>query len=76
MTPTLRRCAGRCPPRGLALPVQISTGMQARPHAPPAWEAAAKPTTSRLSPNIKTRKKVAALFKSAPAPETNPSDNA
>ena len=44
--------------------------------APPSWEAAAKPTTSRLSPNIKTRKKVAALFKSAPAPETNPTENA
>ncbi len=44
--------------------------------APPAWEAAAKPTASRLSPNIKTRKKVAALFKSAPAPETNPTENA
>ncbi len=35
---------------------------------PPAWEAAAKPTASRgLSPNIKTRRKVPALFKS-PAP--------
>ncbi|WP_310564896.1 DEAD/DEAH box helicase [Hydrogenophaga sp.] len=43
--------------------------------APPAWEATAKPA-SRLSPNIKTRKKVAALFKSAPAPETNPTENA
>jgi superfamily II DNA/RNA helicase len=31
----------------------------------PSWEAAQKPT-SRLSPNIKTRKKVPALFKSAP----------
>jgi ATP-dependent RNA helicase RhlE len=31
--------------------------------AVPAWEAAAKPATSRLSSNIKTKKKVAALFK-------------
>jgi len=44
--------------------------------AAPAWEAAAKPATSRLSPNIKTRKKVAALFKSAPVPETPPTENA
>jgi superfamily II DNA/RNA helicase len=42
----------------------------------PSWEATAKPATSRLSPNIKTRKKVAALFKSAPAPETPPTENA
>ncbi len=33
---------------------------------PPPWEAAAKPATSRgLSPNIRTRRKVPALFKSA-----------
>ena len=44
--------------------------------ATPSWEAAAKPAPSRLSPNIKTRKKVAALFKSAPAPETPPTENA
>ncbi len=44
--------------------------------ATPSWEASAKPATSRLSPNIKTRKKVAALFKSAPAPETPPTENA
>jgi len=31
---------------------------------PPAWEAGAKPATSRLSANIKTKRKVAALFKS------------
>jgi len=31
---------------------------------PPAWEAAAKPVASRVSANIKTRRKVAALFKS------------
>jgi superfamily II DNA/RNA helicase len=43
--------------------------------APPAWEAAQKPSTSRVSPNIKTRKKVAALFKSAPAPENTPTEN-
>ena len=30
----------------------------------PAWEAAAKPATSRVSTNIKTRRKGAALFKS------------
>jgi len=30
----------------------------------PAWEAAAKPVTNRVSTNIKTRRKVAALFKS------------
>jgi superfamily II DNA/RNA helicase len=43
--------------------------------AQPAWESAQKPTTSRVSPNIKTRKKVAALFKSAPAPENTPAEN-
>ena len=48
----------------------------ASPDATPSWEAAAKPAPSRLSPNIKTRKKVAALFKSAPAPETPPTENA
>jgi ATP-dependent RNA helicase RhlE len=31
---------------------------------PPAWEAGAKPATSRVSANIKTKRKVAALFKS------------
>ncbi len=38
--------------------------------APPAWEASQRAATSRsgTSPNIKTRKKVPALFKSAPAP--------
>ena len=30
----------------------------------PAWEQSAKPATSRVSTNIKTRRKVAALFKS------------
>jgi superfamily II DNA/RNA helicase len=40
--------------------------------AVPAWEAATKPTTNRLSPNIKTRKKVPALFKSlSPTAENN-----
>jgi len=35
----------------------------------PAWEAQAKPSTGRgLSPYIKPRKKVAALFKASPAP--------
>ncbi|MDO9294075.1 MAG: DEAD/DEAH box helicase, partial [Hydrogenophaga sp.] len=43
--------------------------------ATPSWEAAQKPA-SRLSPNIKTRKKVPALFKSAPvAPVTSVTDN-
>jgi superfamily II DNA/RNA helicase len=37
--------------------------------AAPAWESAQKQPTSRVSPNIKTRKKVPALFKSAPQPE-------
>jgi ATP-dependent RNA helicase RhlE len=32
--------------------------------APPAWEANVKPATSRVSANIKTKRKVAALFKS------------
>jgi ATP-dependent RNA helicase RhlE len=31
--------------------------------ATPAWEAGVKPSTSRVSSNIKTKKKVAALFK-------------
>ncbi|WP_300652758.1 DEAD/DEAH box helicase [Hydrogenophaga sp.] len=35
---------------------------------PPSWEAASRPTARTLSPNIKSRKKVPALFKSAPAP--------
>ncbi|GAC1533719.1 MAG: hypothetical protein NVS2B4_13960 [Ramlibacter sp.] len=29
----------------------------------PAWESGAKPATSRVSANIKTKRKVAALFK-------------
>jgi len=32
--------------------------------APPAWEATAKPASSRVSANIKPKRKVAALFKS------------
>jgi ATP-dependent RNA helicase RhlE len=41
------------------------------PESTPSWEAAAKPASSRsLSPNIKTRKKVPALFKSAPVPSS------
>jgi superfamily II DNA/RNA helicase len=36
--------------------------------AAPGWEAAARPVRSSTSPNIKPRRKVAALFK-APAPE-------
>ncbi|KRC00500.1 ATP-dependent RNA helicase [Hydrogenophaga sp. Root209] len=35
---------------------------------PPSWEAASRPTARTVSPNIKSRKKVPALFKSAPAP--------
>jgi hypothetical protein len=31
--------------------------------AAPAWEASAKPVTSRVSANIKSKRKVAALFK-------------
>ena len=31
--------------------------------APPSWEVAVKPASARVSPNIKVRKKVAALFK-------------
>ena len=33
--------------------------------AAPAWEATAKPATSRVSANIKTKRKVAALFKTS-----------
>ncbi len=33
--------------------------------APPAWEASAKPAPSRISANIKTKRKVAALFKAS-----------
>jgi superfamily II DNA/RNA helicase len=40
------------------------------PEAKPAWEQAAKPA-SRVSANIKTRRKVAALFKS-PSPSPSP----
>ncbi len=35
---------------------------------PPSWEASARTTARTVSPNIKSRKKVPALFKSAPAP--------
>ncbi|ROZ72067.1 DEAD/DEAH box helicase [Ramlibacter sp. WS9] len=35
--------------------------------APPAWEAGAKPATSRVSTNIKPKRKVAALFKAEEA---------
>ena len=35
----------------------------------PGWEATARPARSGSSPNIKQRRKVAALFKSPPAPE-------
>ncbi|MDP2261585.1 MAG: DEAD/DEAH box helicase [Hydrogenophaga sp.] len=35
---------------------------------PPSWEASARATARTVSPNIKSRKKVPALFKSAPAP--------
>jgi ATP-dependent RNA helicase RhlE len=38
--------------------------------ATPAWEAAAKAAPSRLSANIKTKKKVAALFKTEVKAET------
>ncbi|OGB82058.1 MAG: ATP-dependent RNA helicase, partial [Burkholderiales bacterium RIFCSPLOWO2_12_FULL_67_210] len=36
--------------------------------APPSWEVSQRPAVRSGSPNIKTRKKVPALFKSAPAP--------
>jgi ATP-dependent RNA helicase RhlE len=40
--------------------------------APPAWEASQRSSPGRsLSPNIKTRKKVPALFKSMPAPQAS-----
>ena len=44
------------------------------PDATPNWEASAsqRPATSRLSPNIKSRKKVAALFKRVDAPMAEP----
>ena len=35
---------------------------------PPSWEASARATARTVSPNIKSRKKVPALFKSPPAP--------
>jgi superfamily II DNA/RNA helicase len=35
---------------------------------PPSWEVAQRSTARSASPNIKTRRKVAALFKSTPAP--------
>ncbi len=34
----------------------------------PSWEVSQRPTARTASPNIKTRRKVPALFKSAPAP--------
>jgi hypothetical protein len=40
--------------------------------APPSWEVAQRATARTASPNIKTRKKVPALFKSAPAPAPAP----
>jgi ATP-dependent RNA helicase RhlE len=36
--------------------------------APPSWEVSQRPAARTASPNIKTRRKVPALFKSAPAP--------
>jgi hypothetical protein len=46
---------------------------KAASEAPPAWETAQRSAAPRgLSPNIKTRRKVAALFKApAPAPAEN-----
>ncbi|WP_298927058.1 DEAD/DEAH box helicase [uncultured Ramlibacter sp.] len=41
--------------------------------APPAWETSAKPVGSRVSANIKPKRKLAALFKSD-APAQSPSD--
>jgi ATP-dependent RNA helicase RhlE len=42
-----------------------------QPDAKPSWESQTRPAVGRgLSPYIKTRKKVAALFKTAPAPES------
>jgi ATP-dependent RNA helicase RhlE len=43
--------------------------------APPSWEVAQRATTRTASPNIKTRKKVPALFKSAPAPAPVPEES-
>ena len=39
--------------------------------AKPAWESTAKPAARGISANIRTKRKVAALFKSAPLPETS-----
>ena len=39
----------------------------------PAWEQAAKPATARVSTNIRSKRKVAALFKQ-PAPEQEPQE--
>ena len=41
---------------------------QASDDALPSWEVSQRATARAASPNIKTRRKVAALFKSAPAP--------
>jgi hypothetical protein len=38
----------------------------------PSWEASQPAAARSLSPNIKSRKKVAALFKRAPAPVQAP----
>ena len=58
------------PPRAPADPLFDRPYEASRPDdaPPPAWEAGQKPV-ARLSPNIKTRKKVPALFK-RPTPET------
>ena len=45
---------------GLAL---IAAKILTATEAAPAWEAGAKPATSRVSTNIKPKRKVAALFK-------------
>jgi len=42
----------------------------------PSWEASQPAAARSLSPNIKSRKKVPALFKSAPAPVQVPEGSA
>jgi ATP-dependent RNA helicase RhlE len=55
--------AGRSAPRAPADPFFNQPYQPPAAEAKPAWEAAAKPATGRISANIKPKRKVAALFK-------------
>ena len=59
-----RRSASTAPPAAPRDPFFDQPYQPPATEAPPAWEAAAKHAASRVSANIKPKRKVAALFKS------------